>query len=281
MKNGFKICLILLVAFCIPCSGQLVFRGVSIQGITTSDLAPFRSLGLVAAYDASTGVYTNSSGRITMWTDLTGNGFNLVNTLGTGPVWTNTYTTNAFPAVVFSGTRPLWCHPLSAFATGKQPITVLVLGAGQVASSSACVTFGNTNAANLQASYINLRFSSSPPTTKGLYAAWDTNVVGATDASFSLSSGTSTNIYCYTGFTFSNNVGRSFNNVNTPNNSTVVGGTITLTTFSVGARIHTNSVAVSGWSGGLTRILIFTNVLSATQMTNSVIKPLNQLRTVF
>ena len=280
MKFASKkfILLALFIGAFLKANAQLSKQGVTFQGVDDTDMGYLRQLGLVAFFDASQGVMTNSSGRVVTWNDISGNGYKFVNYGGTGPTFDPAHSTNAFPALVFQATRPMFCHDLAQFFTGKKPVTLMSLSIGQVSGSQAAIAAGYTSAISSGASHMTIRKSSSPPTSVGLYMGVDTN----TGADFSVGGGgTTSNVFSYTGYYINTNeTARSCNNLTFSGIQTIPGGTLTLNTFTIGARSGTNANLQSGWTGGISQLLIFSNVMTATQFTNTV-KELNRKRKVF
>lgn len=190
------------------------------------------------------------------------------------PTFRASYTTNAFPSIVFenqgaNGAENLRNNDLASLvsgANGGQNFTLLLLACSQTNTGINIVSFGSQSASNQNASIMGFRQNASPVTTKVLSYAWDTNQANVT---LNLNSGITSNVFTWCMFSSSNGTFNIMENLKVQQSSRP-GSAITLNTATLGMLNRTNDVSALFWRGGITCIGFWTNWQEASSMTNNM-----------
>ena len=272
--------------------GQSSFQGGTFQGLEAGEPLP-RQLGVYGWWDAGMGVQTNSISRVSVWTDQSGNGFNMSNYsnvisgMNSQPTFTREPATNFFPALNLTlpaGTgnpRPLRLFGTfpEAFAGIDKPFTFITLCAPITNSSGGnSWAFQRSNGTNSLTS-IMMGFI---PLTGGnqfrLNRMGDTNrstvaLVNLGNAQISISN------YYYSTFTYDGVNARAYVNLTAGTNNVPVSQGITTANYFQLAGCSRTNFSGSDVNGQayMTAFLAWTNALSGSQVTN-VINWYNQNR---
>lgn len=269
--------LFIFILAALPLYAQVERRGTEVKGIQQDILAPFRPLGLVAAWDARYGMQFSSTTNIASWTDLTGN-YTLrqpittnqpsVSLIQSGPT--------SFKNVAFRTTaaKHMVDHRI-ADQLVRTNFTWIVLIHPEVNAGTDPVMMSWTQSTNALTSKTGIIGANSPSGLNSIASAGDGTGVVQTQATPSI--GLTTNRYF--GMIYSNGTLRAVNNV-------TFGATVSvpissnLNTFAVGAQIHTNFSGTRFWSGSLSGIYLFKGAMPSNTYVN-VINALNSDRTVY
>jgi hypothetical protein len=272
----------LFVVLCKSLFAQTQFIGDQINGVSSEDASYLKKLGLLAAFVADRGVFTNASGKVYGWSDMSGGGYRFIqNTAANQPAFNGAYTTNGFPSIIFEngGSERMTCHPIAPFFSGSQKAyTIITLICSQTNGINCMAsTLGWSNATNLQASIIALRPNGNTFDTKAHASSWDTN---SAIVQVAITSATPTNCFTYatllnTGSAYSIMDNLRLGTVGTPSNNNR-----TLDTCTIGCLTRTNLNTANFWYGGIAAQWYFTNDLSGSTITN-VLNKLNSIKRVY
>lgn len=260
-----------LASFCY--SQQTTYTGVSMRGLQTGQGAgALDSFGVVNLFDAAMGARYDSNFRLSYWGGrrVSPDNWKEYNT-SLQPWWTNSVSTNNFPAIVFDpeiagANQRLRNDRWGMLSTGNSNFSAIFLLNAQTNNANSRVFgMGWGVATNNNASRIDLRPNSTTILNTVLGLAMNTNQA---IVQITLNLNASTNIYRWMAISRNGNTFHVMNNLRHISQTFVNLGDLTLDEAVLGGSIRNGAAVENIWKGYITVAGYSSNGMDGTTMTN-------------